>query len=188
MRLRVFAVAVVALVAVAWRLVNAGAMYAPNLELVTAATVAATLLLPSSVSWTVPLVAVAGSDALIGNTRIYLFTWSAWGVTALASYLLKRLRSRRSVFLGSTVFGIASSTWFFLWTNFGVWAMGAGTFYPTTWAGLLACYAAGVPFYRTMLVGNLLFVPLVAFGALAVRERHRLTLNRPAFDEPSASA
>jgi hypothetical protein len=66
--------------------------------------------------------------------------------------------------------------------------MGAGTFYPTTWAGLLACYAAGVPFYRTMLVGNLLFVPLVAFGALAVRERHRLTLNRPAFDEPSASA
>lgn len=187
MRFRVLAVGVIALLAVAWRLVNAGAMYAPNLELVTAVTVAAALLLPGSISWAVPLLVVATSDALIGNTRIYLFTWSAWAVTILASSLLNRLRSRRSVVIGSTIFGIGSSTWFFFWTNFGVWAIGAGAFYPATWAGLVACYAAGVPFYRTMLLGNLVFVPLVALGALAVRERCRLPLIRPALGEGSAS-
>jgi hypothetical protein len=170
---RVLTVAALALVALAWRLVNAEAMYAPNLELVTAVTVAAALLLPRSVSWSVPLLLVAVSDKLIGSTGILVFTWSAWAVTILASALLGRLRGRGPVVLGSTVFGVGSSTWFFLWTNFGVWVLGAGVFYPATWAGLVACYTAGVPFYRTMLLGNLVLVPLTAVAAVAVRERSR---------------
>lgn len=183
MTLRVLAAVAIAAAALAWRLVNAGAMYAPNLELVTASAVAAVLLLPRSVAWTVPLLVVAASDVLIGNTRIYLFTWSAWAVTVLASYLLRRLRRRRAVVLGATIFGVGASTWFFLWTNFGVWVLSAGTFYPSTWAGLLECYTAAVPFYRTMLLGNLVLVPLVTLGALAVRDRTPLPVRRPRLGE-----
>ncbi len=180
MWLRVLAATAIAVVALAWRLVNADTMVAPNLELVTSVAVASALLLRASVSWTIPLLLVATSDALIGNTSIHLFTWSAWAVTILASTLLRRVRGRRPVVVASTLFGVGASTWFFLWTNFGVWVIGDGAFYPATWAGLLACYGAGLPFYRTMLLGNLVLVPLTALGALAVRERSRLALPVPA--------
>ena len=51
---------------------------------------------------------------------------------------------------------------FYLITNFGVWA--TGLTYPKTGAGLLACYAAGIPFFGYTLLGNLLY-SAVLFGA-----------------------
>jgi len=50
---------------------------------------------------------------------------------------------------------LGSSISFFLISNFMVWA--AGTMYPKTWPGLLTCYAAGVPFFRHTLEGDLVF-------------------------------
>jgi hypothetical protein len=67
---------------------------------------------------------------------------------------------------------LGSSISFFLVSNFMVWA--AGTMYPKTWAGLVTCYEAGVPFFRHghTLEGDLLFTIAmfatpVAFKALA---------------------
>ena len=58
----------------------------------------------------------------------------------------------------TTRFVIASltmSTAFYLLTNGAVWWM--GQWYPETWSGLVNCYAAGLPFYRATLLGDLFF-------------------------------
>src|SRR5579884_2790272 len=53
-------------------------------------------------------------------------------------------------------------------TNFGVWATQA--LYPHTGAGLAACYAAAVPFFRNALAGDLAWT-LALFGAVRLAER-----------------
>ena len=50
---------------------------------------------------------------------------------------------------------VLATVLFFGLTNFGVWAGSA--MYPPTLVGLLACYAAGLPFLVNSLAGNLLF-------------------------------
>ncbi|MFM7290796.1 MAG: DUF6580 family putative transport protein [Planctomycetia bacterium] len=73
---------------------------------------------------------------------------------------------------------LASSLVFFLTTNFAHWCLSND--YPHTIPGLLACYTAGLPFYRWMpvgdvawslaLAGGLALVPgLAAFGGNATR-------------------
>jgi hypothetical protein len=71
--------------------------------------------------------------------------------------LLRKLNSRpKAQILYSIGFAAASSFLFFIVTNFGVWAQG---WYPATWAGLGDCFMSAIPFYRTMLFGNLILVP-----------------------------
>ncbi|MEK8228802.1 DUF6580 family putative transport protein [Oerskovia sp. M15] len=55
--------------------------------------------------------------------------------------------------------GIGGSLWFFVWTNFGTWFQGRGVWYPAGLDGLVASYVAGLPFLRTMLIGNLVLLP-----------------------------
>ena len=51
--------------------------------------------------------------------------------------------------------------WFFLISNFGVWI--SGNLYPLTFEGLISCYAAAIPFFRSTLASNLLF-SYILFG------------------------
>ena len=175
--MRYAVVGVVALLAVLWRMYNAETYAMPNLELVTATALASALLLPASRAWIAPLAVIAVTDVLIGNSMIFLFTWSAWLVTAGFALGLRRFSGRRMVLLG-TGMGTIASTWFFLWTNGGVWLMGDGTMYARSWEGLVQCYVAGIPFYRNMLVGNLVLVPVV-LGCIEGM-RHRGWLPAPA--------
>jgi hypothetical protein len=55
-----------------------------------------------------------------------------------------------------------------LLSNFGVWA--AGTMYPKTIEGLMACYVAGIPFLKGTLLGDL-FYSGVLFGAFALAQK-----------------
>lgn len=57
---------------------------------------------------------------------------------------------------------IGSSIIFFLISNFGVWA--SGTFYDKSFLGLISCYAAGIPFIKGTLVGNLVYAPLIFYS------------------------
>ena len=63
---------------------------------------------------------------------------------------------------------LASSILFFIITNFGVWAF--GSLYPKTFAGLVACYAAAIPFFQNTLVGDALYTAAL-FGGFALAER-----------------
>ncbi|MEV0951983.1 DUF6580 family putative transport protein [Promicromonospora sp. NPDC050249] len=151
--------------AVAWRLVAPGLGAPPNLEIATAATFLAVLLLRNRWAAVVPFAVVAVSDAVLGNTQIMWFTWSAWAVIGLGAILARHLHGpgRYAAALGV---GVGGSLWFFAWTNFGVWLMDG--MYPATLDGLLASYVAGLPFLRTMLLGNLVLVPLAAVIASMV--------------------
>jgi hypothetical protein len=75
---------------------------------------------------------------------------------------------------------LASSVLFFLITNFAVWLYRRGEVYADSWAGLLACYEAGLLFFRWMLVGDLFFAAVV-FGsyALAVSSVGRRAIRIP---------
>jgi hypothetical protein len=62
---------------------------------------------------------------------------------------------------------LLGSAQFFLVTNFIVWLGGDGTLYPKSFAGLVECYVAGLPFLRNTAAGDLLYTGLF-FGLHAV--------------------
>lgn len=72
-----------------------------------------------------------------------------------------------SRFLGTAV---GSSTAYFLISNFGVW-LAWGT-YPHTWKGLIACYVAALPYYRTSALSTLLGGAVLFWGYEWMRRRH----------------
>jgi len=96
------------------------------------------------------------------HVRSYVATW-VWyaAVCLIGSSLLRKVTPLR-VIAGV----LASATGFFIWVDFAVWAFGG--MYPHTFAGLMTCYAAAVPFYwndlaSTGVVSAALFgLPVVA--------------------------
>ena len=124
----------------------------------------------------VPVMALMASDFVL-NVWVYhyapradqYFTWAAYLMVLGLAVVTLHGKVRVPRLLGATVL---SSFLFFLVSNFGVWI--AGDMYPHTMAGLAACYAMGIPFYRAAAVGDLLFVA-VFFGAYALIQ-HQLQL------------
>ncbi len=75
-------------------------------------------------------------------------------ITALGM-LLKNLRSGGmvlSIILGPVIFFFISN--YFVWANQGVQLA-----YSKDFSGLLACYTAGIPFYKNSLVSTIIFLP-----------------------------
>lgn len=64
--------------------------------------------------------------------------------------------------------GFAASVLFYLITNFAVWALGEGSHYPHTAAGLLDCYVRALPFFRNSVISMAVF-SVVLFSPLVVR-------------------
>ncbi len=80
----------------------------------------------------------------------YLVTWVWYGaVCLLGSTLLRQVTPLR---VAAAV--VSSATGFFVLSNFFVWAQSG--MYPHSTAGLLACYAAALPFYGNDLVSTAL--------------------------------
>ena len=121
-----------------------------------------------------PLAALMATDYFLTvYSYHYEFVWTsyvtswAWivAVMALGAILLKSrtswLRVGAAVVLGPTSFWLIS--------NYAVWAVSSHTaplatdMYPHTLAGLIDCYAAGVPFYRNDLLSTAIVAGL-AFG------------------------
>src|SRR5579872_6315889 len=128
----------------------------------------------------VPLALLAASDVLLTTVVYrYPFSWDhfvtwAWyaGMLGLGTTLKRNAGPVR--ILASALFG---SVAFFVVSNFAVWA--AWDMYPRTFAGLLTCYEAGIPFFRHAATGDLLFTAAmfatpVVFHAVA-GWRHRST-------------
>jgi len=114
----------------------------------------------------VPLALLAASDVIL-TTLVYKypFTWDhfvTWAWYAAMLWLGTNLKQNAGVvrILGATLAGSVS---FFLLSNFAVWAAW-GDMYPKTFAGLMTCYDAGLPFFRRAAEGDVLFTSLM-FGA-----------------------
>ncbi len=129
---------------------------APNIEYVTAASLLAAAYLGRKYAVLVPLVIMVLTDTLIGNTNIFIFTWSAYLIIGYLGYL----GNLRGKVIKATGAGILASLFFFAWTNFGVWALDSWGLYPRTLAGLVEAYVMGLPFLKMTLMGNLFFVPI----------------------------
>ncbi len=109
------------------------------------------------------LLAMALSDLQLGFYQwpLLLCVYASLGVSVLLGVLIQRKIGRSSkvnLKLGGSFIGasLVMSTVFYLLTNGAVWA--AGGWYLPTWAGLVECYVAGVPFYRWTLTGDLFFI------------------------------
>ena len=163
--------------AVVWRLVKDDLGAPPNLELSTAAAFLAALLLRNRLAALAPLAVVAVSDLMLGNSEVLLFTWTAWALIGLAALWTRHTRGARR-FVAALGFGVGGTLFFYLWTNFGVWLQGRGTFYPAGADGLAASYVAGLPFLRPMLLGNLLLLPATVL-VVGLVERIERVLTEP---------
>ena len=121
--------------------------------------------------WLIPLVAYYISDLLVNNILYasyydsfvwggHLFVYiSLFAIIVLGKLLLTKLSIGRLV-IGS----LSASTLFFLLSNFGVWLSSAT--YPPNWEGLMACYAAAIPFFQNTLAGDAFYVTIL-FGSYA---------------------
>jgi hypothetical protein len=142
----------------------------------------------------VPLVVMALSDLLLVKplADLGMRAFSRGTPLIYAAFLLYAVFGRTLVgrsFAPLRVGGAAvlGAVQFFLLSNFTVWAF--GTTYPRTWAGLLECYAMGIPFYRQgtapfflyTLFGDLFYSGLF-FGlyALALHAAERRKAEQPA--------
>jgi hypothetical protein len=140
----------------------------PNIETLMVVSVLAGTLLGWRWGAVVSLFSVIGSDMMIGNTAILVYTWSAWLLIGAASSIGKRRSDQVQVWadtLRNTGLGVLGTLFFYVWTNFGVWQIGG--LYPHTVDGLVLSYVNGLPFLRNQLLGNLFIVPLVSVVVLA---------------------
>ena len=145
------------ILAVGWRIINHNYNFAPNLELVTTVSVIAAVTIGLRAALIVPISTMILSDVIIGNTSIFMFTWGAFALIGASATILRKVNNKPKAQISYSIgFAAISSFVFFIITNFGVWAQG---WYPATWAGLVSCFTLAIPFYRTMLIGNLVLVP-----------------------------
>jgi len=130
----------------------------------------------------VPLAALAISDVLL-QMFVYpgfgfgpnYFKYVCFAVTVPLGFALRG----RTTLLPVASAALGATALFFLLSNFEVWLSGHGVNYPRTPAGLIACYAAALPFAKNMLYGNLLFTA-VLFGGMELVKFRRAVVARSA--------
>ena len=98
---------------------------------------------------------------------------AGWGMPSSASGPM------RDAVVGAA---LASSTSFFLASNFAVWA--GSLIYPHTASGLATCYLAGLPFYRNDVLATTLLTSAV-FGVPVLARRMADEWQRRSLDNPS---
>lgn len=130
----------------------------PNMELITVALILSAFYLNKKTTFILTFAVVALSDLIIGNSNIFLFTWSGFILPLLAIGIFKSLKVNS--ILSGTLAGISFNLFFFIWTNFGVWALDSWGMYPNTAFGLLQSYLNGLPFLKYQLTSTLFFVPI----------------------------
>lgn len=126
-----------------------------------------------SLSFVAPLSALLLSDIFLG---FYSLMWVVYGSTALVvclGWLLAKRKTPGRIGLAA----VGGSFLFYAITNFGVWA--SSDMYPKTLEGLVACYAAAIPFFQNSLAGDLFFSAIL-FGGFAILERLVPVVRQPA--------
>ncbi len=97
-----------------------------------------------------PLAAMAISDIVIGN-GFSLLVYLGFAAMVACGFLVRSKVNVTNVVLASFI----SASVFFLITNFAFFY--PVTLYPHNISGILASYTSGLPFFRNMLIGNMVF-------------------------------
>ena len=110
------------------------------------------MYLPKKSSLIVPLAMFIIADAFVGFHSMIAFTWGSALLIVLLGWKVKE-NKRITTVIGGSVLG---AILFYIITNFGVWAF--YTTYAKSWAGLLDCYIAAIPYFRNTLTSTLLYI------------------------------
>jgi hypothetical protein len=110
-----------------------------------------------------PLLTLFLGDIFIGLHKLIPIVYASFLINVAIGLWLRDRRTISRISLAT----LAGATQFFLITNFAVWQFLSG--YPHTASGLVACYAAGIPFFWNTLAGDAFYAALL-FGAFALVE------------------
>ena len=130
----------------------------PNIVLVTLACVVVGVYGGKWARLVVPLVIMILSDYYLGMGIISFFTWTGFMMMAWLPGLWNKVFDNKGM-VGMFA-GLSGTFWFYLWTNYGVWATDRWGMYSHDISGLMMAYINGLPFLRLQIVSTLLFVPL----------------------------
>ena len=136
-----------------------------NVAPVAAAALLAGAILPRKWALSVPILGMLLGDLIIGfyHVPVMLTVYASFALMTFVGGWLKEMQPHRMVLAS-----LASSTFFFLATNFAVWA--TADWYPKTWEGLTLCYTLALPFFRNTMLGDLIFTGAL-FGAWVLVEK-----------------
>lgn len=129
------------------------APHLPNATPLNALTNVARTYVGTTASFAVPLLTLVLSDFIIGfyDWRILVSVYACFALSAFFAHIAP-ISARYSIL----TYPLLTSLTFFIVTNGAVWAF--SPWYEASLAGLLACYAAGVPFLRYMLIGDMVYM------------------------------
>lgn len=147
----------------------------PNLTSIGAITLIGSLYLGKRWGLILPLTAVFISDLVLGfyNWKIMLSVYVSFGIIGLMSWISTKHRSP----IGVSTATIGSSIIFFIVTNTAVWLY--TPWYEKSLSGLLYCYELGLPFFRNMLLGDLLYTVLLILAIEGVLMLQKLARQLP---------
>lgn len=148
-------------------LINGEALL-PNFTAVGAIAIFGACYFTGKFKFIIPIIVLWLSDLILNNViysryydhfQIFGNPWVYAGfiMAGILAYFLMKKSSWPRLFVTSIGTGIL----FFLISNFGVWL--GSTTYSQDMTGLMACYTAGIPFFRNTLIGNV-FYSFLLFG------------------------
>jgi hypothetical protein len=143
----------------------------PNVELISASVVIISYYLGSSWAAIFALTSLVVTDRILGNTNIFLFTWSGFLIPALFVKLKKQDSIIKRI-PNLALTGLGFNLFFFFWTNFGVWYLDSWGMYPKTLTGLINCYINGLPFLKNDVISTLI---AIISGVLVINLAERLS-------------
>lgn len=118
-----------------------------------------------SLAFLLPIIAMFISDMIIGFHTTMLAVYAGMIASVGIGMMLRNKVKVGNVIIAS----VSSSLVFFLITNFASWYTGLMP-YSKDFAGLMAAYVAGLPFFNTSLLGDL-FYSTVLFGSFYLVSR-----------------
>jgi len=172
-------IAIVALIiiGVAGRLIP----HLPNATPITALIFATSIYFGRTLSLLLPLAVLLLTDLIIGfyDPIIMLSVYGSFALIALLSWYTHKKPGILST--GYSVLG--SSILFFITTNVAVWWF--SPWYAKSFEGLLYCFELALPFLRNMMLGDLIYAPLILGGLFMATRATRL--NHSAIQMPLTS-
>ncbi|MEK7626837.1 MAG: DUF6580 family putative transport protein [Patescibacteria group bacterium] len=141
--------------------------HAPNFTPMISVALFAGVYLEKRLALAIPLLALLLSDVFLGFYGPLMAI--VYGSTLLVSVFGFLMKGKVSIGrIAGTSF--AGAVFFFVTTNFGVWAL-SGPAYPKTFAGLAECYTAAIPFFRNTLASTLIYSATL-FGVYEIAAKY----------------
>ena len=104
----------------------------------------------------IPLAVMLVSDYFLGFYMISFWVYLSISGIALSSWYINKYYQKKYLVLSS----FASSLFFFIISNFGVWSLGG---YGYSIQGLVSCYVMAIPFFFNTAISTLLYT-FIFFG------------------------